>query len=142
MSLTVNKTQITPLNGAYVDTVKLGEAMSAGQAFYLDSSGNALKADADAAGKFRGVGILMFDNQGGYNTTGDYAQNDYVSAVFLGPIAGITGMDEEKSVWVDTAAGGLTQTKPSGGGVFACPMGYPMASDKFFVSPQPFDTTY
>lgn len=142
MALTVNKTQITPLPGALVETVQLGEAMSAGQSFCFDSSGKAVKADADGAGLYRGVGVLMFDNQGSYNVTGDYASGDYVSAVLWGPIAGITGMDEEKSVWVSTTAGGMTQTKPSGGGVFPCGMGWPLASDKFFVCPQPLDTGY
>jgi len=142
MTLTVTKLQVAPLPGALVRTLKLGEAASAGQGVYPDASSNYLKADADAAGKYRGVCILIVDNQGQYNTTGDYANGDNVSAVFFGPIAGFSGMDPTKSVWVDTTAGGFTQTKPSGGGVFASPIGYPLDANTLMVSPQPFDTTY
>jgi hypothetical protein len=142
MALTVNKTQIKPLPGAIVRTVALGEAASAGQAVYVNASNAYLKADADAAGKYRGAGILMADNQGSGNVSGDYANGDPVSMVCFGPVAGITGMDQTKSVWVDTTAGGLTQTKPSGGGVFASPIGYPLSDTVLFIAPQPFDTTY
>ena len=142
MSLTVNKLLMKPLPGAIVRTLTLGEAASAGQAVYPNSSGAYLKADADAAGKFRGVAILTNDSQGNGNTSGDYANGSDVSAVLFGPMAGFSGMDPSKSVWVDTTAGGFTQTKPSGGGVFANPIGYPLDANTLFVSPQPFDTTY
>lgn len=142
MPLTVTKSQVTPLPGAAVRTVRLAEAASAGQPIYPNASGLYLKSDADAAGKYRSIAILIVDNQGQYNTTGDYAAGDDVSAVFLGPVAGFSGMDPTKSVWVDVTAGGLTQTKPSGGGVFANPIGYPIDPNTLFITPQPFDTGY
>lgn len=142
MPLTVTKLQVAPLPGAIVRTVRLAEAASAGQCIYPNASSAFLKADADAAGKFRGVAVLIVDNQGQYNTTGDYAIGDDVSAVVFGPVAGFSGMDPTKSVWVDTTAGGFTQTKPSGGGVFASPIGYPLSDSVLMINPQPFDTTY
>jgi hypothetical protein len=142
MALTVTKLQVAPLPGAIVRTLRLGEAASAGQAVYPNASSAYLKADADAAGKFRGVAVLIVDNQGQYNTTGDYASGDDVSAVVFGPVAGFSGMDPTKSVWVDTTAGGFTQTKPAGGGIFASPIGYPLSDSVLMINPQPFDTTY
>jgi len=142
MALTVNKLLMKPLPGAVVRSVTLGEAASAGAALYPNASSDYLKADADAAGKYRGCAVLINDNQGVMNVSGDYANGDTVSAVFFGPMAGFTGMDPTKSVWVDVAAGGYTQTKPSGGGIFASPIGYPITDSILWVSPQPFDTTY
>jgi len=143
MPLTVNKLLMKPLPNAIVLPVVLGENASAGQVLYPTGTNNAFsKADADAANKWRGMCLLINENQGSGNVSGDYLNGDQVAAVFLGPVAGITGMDVTKSVWVDTTTGGLTQTKPSGGGVFACPIGYPLADNILMVSPQPFDTTY
>jgi len=142
MALTVTKLQVRPLPGAIVRTLTLGEAASAGHGVYPNASSAYLKADADAAGKYRGVAILVNDSQGNGNTSGDFANGSDVSAVVFGPIAGFSGMDPTKSVWVDTTAGGFTQTKPSGGGVFASPIGYPLTDSILMVSPQPFDTTY
>lgn len=142
MALTVTAAQVKPLAGAIVRTVTLGEAATAGQAVYPNASGAYLKADADAAGKYRGTGILIADSQGQFNTGASYASGSDVSMVCFGPVAGFSGMDPTKSVWVDVTAGGFTQTKPSGGGVFASPIGYPLDANTLFVSPQPFDTTY
>jgi len=142
MALTVTKLQVRPLPGAIVRTLTLGEAASAGHGVYPNASSAYLKADADAAGKYRGVAILVNDSQGNGNTSGDFANGSDVSAVVFGPIAGFSGMDPTKSVWVDTTAGGFTQTKPRCGGVFASPIGYPLTDSILMVSPQPFDTTY
>lgn len=142
MALTVTKTQVRALPGAITRTVTLGEAASAGQGVYPNASSAYLKADADAAGKYRGVAVLANDSQGQGNTSGDFANGSDVTAILFGPVAGFSGMDPTKSVWVDTTAGGFTQTKPSGGGVFASPIGYPIDANTLFISPQPFDTTY
>lgn len=142
MALTVTKAQVRPLPGAITRTVTLAEAASAGHGVYPNASGQYLKADADAAGKYRGVAILSNDGQGQGTTSGDFANGSDVTAILFGPVAGFSGMDPTKSVWVDTAAGGFTQTKPSGGGVFPSPIGYPIDANTLFISPQPFDTTY
>lgn len=142
MSLTVNKTQMKPLLGALAMPIQLGEAASAGHVMYPNASSVYLKADADAANKWRGICLLMNAGVGDGNFSGDFANGDTVAGVFFGPVAGITGMDPTKSVWVDIATGGLTQTKPSGGGIFANPIGYPISDVILMVSPQPFDTTY
>ncbi len=142
MALTVNKTRVLPLDGAIVRPGTAGEAVSAGQSVTPDASGNWVKADADASGKYGGSGIVMAGNSGNGNTSGDFASGEAIGVCVFGPIAGIDGMDTQTRVWTSTTAGGLTQTKPSGGGVFAAPMGFPLASDVLMVLPQPFDSTY
>jgi len=142
MALTVTKAQVRALPGAIVRPVTLGEAASAGHGIYPNASSAYLKADADAAGKYRGCAILVNDSQGNGNTAADFASGSDATAVFFGPVAGFSGMDPTKSVWVDTTAGGFTQTKPAGGGIFASPIGYPIDANTLMVSPQPFDTTY
>jgi hypothetical protein len=142
MALTVNKTLVKPLPGAIVRTIKLAEACSAGQALCPNASGDYVKADADGAGLFRATCLLINGSVGDGNVSGDFASGASASAVFFGPVAGIDGMDTQKSVWNSTTAGGLTQTKPSGGGVFPAPMGYPLAADVLMIAPQPQDTTY
>lgn len=141
MALTVNKTRVKPLPGAVVRTIVLGEAASAGQVVTPNANGLFVLADANAANLWRGVAVIVNDGSTG-NTSGDYASGESVSAVFFGPIAGIDGMDPTLSVWVSTTAGGLTQTRPSGGGVFPSPMGHPIAADVLWLSPQPAETTY
>jgi hypothetical protein len=108
----------------------------------LNASSVWVKTDADAAGLYRALCVLVNGPTGDGNTSGDFASGATAAAVFSGPIAGIDGMDPVLSVWASTTAGGMTQTKPSGGGIFASPVGYPLAADVLMVSPQPTDTTY
>lgn len=142
MALTINKTRVKPLPGAIVRSGVLAEAVSAGAALTIDTNGKFVKADANAAGLYRGVGVLVNGTTGDGNTSGDFASGATVAICVGGPIAGIDGMDPLLSVWVSSTVGEMTQTKPSGGGIFASPMGYPLAADVLMVSPQPFDTTY
>ena len=142
MALTVTAAQVKPLAGAIVRTITLAEAATAGQGMYPNASGAYLKADADAAGKYRATCILIADNQGNGNTGASYASGSEVSMVCFGPVSGFSGMDPSLSVWAGTTAGGFTQTKPSGALTFAAPIGYPLDANTLFVSPQPFDTTY
>ena len=67
MTLTLTKTQVTPLPGALIRTVKLGEAASGGAGMAINSSSNMVKADGDSPGLRRVFGVLITDNQGSYN---------------------------------------------------------------------------
>lgn len=137
MTLTLTKTQVTPLPGALVRTVRLGEAASAGMGMTVNSSSQYLKADADAPGKRRTFGVLITDGQGQYNTSGDYASADDVSMCFFGPLAGFSGMTPGAPVYVDkTTAGLLTQTAPSGSNAVPCEVGYALTEDILFVFPR------
>jgi len=142
MALTVNKLRVTPLQGCIVRTGIAAEAVSAGQSVTVDTNGKWVKADADAANKWRGLGVVLNANKSDGNTSGDYAAGDEISIACFGPIAGIDGMDPLLSIWTSTTAGGMTQTKPSGGGVFAASIGYAFAADVMWVAPQPSESTY
>ena len=137
MALTLTKLQVTPLPGALVRNVRLGEAASAGMGMTVNSSSQYVKADGDTPGKRRVFGVMIVDNQGSLNTSGDYASGDDASMCFFGPLAGFSGMTPGAPVYVDkTTAGLLTQTAPSGTDAVPCEVGYALTADILFVFPR------
>lgn len=135
MALTVTANQIRPLPGAIVRPGISGESLTLGNAVYLADDEKWYKAQANLAATAHAKGIVVGvnDNWGGTIQAADGP----VDVAVFGPLAGISGMDEDLLVYLDDSAdGGLVQTAPSGAGTWTHIMGYPIAEDVLMLLPR------
>lgn len=121
---------VSPLKQAVIRTVIAGGTGEVGQAIYLNSSGQAIQANAGAAGTAttRGIVAAVLRDGLGQNT---FAAGDTLDVVFIGPINGYSGMTPGTAVYqsntagrLDTAAGTVTKI-----------VGFALDASTVFVNP-------
>lgn len=134
MALTVTPKHVSPLPGAKLQNLEMGEAIENGEAYYIKASdGKAYKARANAAATAFAHGICVSVNRAG-ETVGEAGR--VMTGCYFGPIAGFSGMTPGASGWLSSGtAGDVTETKPTGAGTWSHRMGYAEAEDKFIVMP-------
>lgn len=120
--------------GSVLETYVAGEALTVGQAVYLDSSNpaKAYKALADTSAHALAVGMVVAaDNF--YAETTIQSGGQAVVCVY-GPVFGVTGLTLGEMLWVDKdTAGAVTATAPTSAYQYA--LGHMQDNDVFFVDP-------
>lgn len=113
--------------GSDTSTITAGEALSAGNLIYLNSAGNALKADASAQAK-EAIGFVLSAISNGASGT-----------VYFGSgfITGLTSLTPGTRYFLDTTAGGITSTPPTGSGKIVQQVGFARTSTVLYFEPQP-----
>ena len=120
--------------GAVLKRYIAGEALTIGQAVYLDSSNptKAYKAVSDSANHARAVGIVVFAANFYGETT--IASGDYATVCVGGPVEGFSGLTNGQPLWVDSTAGGMNDTAPTGG-TYQFIVGHAIGYYSLFVDP-------
>lgn len=125
--------------GAIFNQYVTGEAMSLGQAVYLDSNGLAWKAKADTAAHATAIGIAVIAPNFAGETT--IPVGSTVGVVVFGPVYGFnhavsggTDLVPGTPLWVDkTTAGSMNTVAPTTAYQFI--VGHSIDNDTFFVDP-------
>ncbi len=134
MAFAIDNENLRPLPGAIVKTFELSAAATMGDAVYMVTGKKCAPARGNAAGTSHARGFIVSRADRLPSTA--LAAGVHVGVILHGPMAGLTGMDLTKPVWLSTATAGLvTQTMPTGGSNFVQEMGYPTSDDEFFVAP-------
>lgn len=102
--LTVTAANVRALreHGAIVIPLTAGEALTVGDSFYLDTDGDALKADGNvsaAAARGRGVIVESYDGET------SIASGAACSGCFFGPVAGYATVTPGANYYVSNTAG-------------------------------------
>lgn len=126
--------------GSIIRSFPAGGSGNVGDAVALNSSGQAVLADADALATAHAIGIVVAVNKanGIYSTafvSGDRVEVVTYGPVFLGNDASLTA-GSSALVYVSTTAGSLDQTAPAGLGDFPFSIGWAESDSILFVSPQ------
>ena len=101
-----NAQQVIPRNMA------AGEAMALLQAVYVSAADTCKLADADLGeAESRAIGIVLASQTGETSV----ALGERVSVCLFGPVEGFSGATPGANAYVSTTAGGITETKPTGG---------------------------
>lgn len=126
--------QVRPLNGAVVRRLLAGAALNVGDAIYVDSSGDAHPADADAAVSAQGRGIVVAVGTAGATSA---TAGDAVDVVTHGAVAlGTSALTSGAAVYVSTTAGKLDQTAPAAAGDYPFVIGWAESDAVLYVQPQ------
>ena len=124
---------IRPLVGSITKPVQAAEAITVGQAVYINSSGKAALADADAAASAQAVGIVTACGAYGKLVC---AADDMVDVTFYGPVAGYSGMTPGAQVFSSTTAGAIDDAAPAGAsGDYKWIIGFALQAGVIFVNP-------
>lgn len=134
--ITVTAAEVRPITGGCIlQRMKVGTAVTRGQAVYIDSSGLVAPADADAEASSMAKGIVVSCGSQGATSAAAGLEVDVVlmGRVYLGSSASMT---EGQPVYVSTTAGALDQTAPATAGDFPYIIGYAFSVNELFVMPQ------
>ena len=93
--ITRNSANAAPLLGAIVKNGKAGGAGTVPSVVYLDSNGDWVEADSDAAGTGEAWGIVVSTHDG----EATFADDDAIAVVVFGPMAGYSGMTPGAPGW-------------------------------------------
>lgn len=113
--------------GADTRTVTAGENLAAGDLIYVNSSGEAFKADANSEAK-EAIGFVLSSITAA--ATGD---------IYLGSgiITGLTGLTAGARYYLSAStAGGVATTKPSGANDIIQQVGFALSSTELYFEPQ------
>jgi len=133
MSITVTSANVRPANAhqCVMRNFYTGGAVTVGYCPYIDASGYIQHADADAGEtESRGIGIIVGSPDGETSI----AASRYASVCVYGPVYGFSDMTPGAPVYVDTTAGLLTQTAPTGG-AYQRVVGWALDATTLWVSP-------
>lgn len=122
---------VRPLPGAIIRRKTCASAVNAGNAVYLDSSGNIAKAASSARATSHVFGIAVADNDG----STAFAAADAVDVVVFGPVAGASSLAEGTFAYCGTVAGVMEDTNP-GSGNWLVTVGICESTAIVFVNPQ------
>lgn len=127
---TVTATKVGLLPGQKVRRKQMAVAASLGDLCYVNADGKLAKADASAVATSKGQLYVPVAGAKG-NTSGTLAADEWVTAVWLGPIPGFTSLDETKLYYVsDTAGKGADAA-----GTKVRSIGYPDSATVFMLAP-------
>ncbi|HSW63419.1 MAG TPA: hypothetical protein VLH56_08925 [Dissulfurispiraceae bacterium] len=123
---------IRPLNNAVIRRGQAAEALTPGQAVYLDGANGWRPTDADFIAAAQGRGVVISDSVGSVA----FAAGSRVDIVTYGPVTGFTGMTPGGAVFNSVNAGVMDQVAPALQGDFPYVMGYAESAVTIFVNPQ------
>lgn len=113
--------------GADSRTVTAGENLSAGDLVYLNSSGEAFKADANSQAK-EAIGFTL---------TSITAASSGTIYLGSGIITGLTGLTAGSRYFLSaTTAGGISTSKPTGAADIVQQVGFALSSTELYFEPQ------
>lgn len=114
--------------GFGADTLSLtaGETLAAGDVVYVDSAGEAFKADADASAK-AAMGFVLA------GITASASGTVYFGS---GLITGLSSLTPGAVYFLSSTAGGITTTAPTGTGKIQQQVGYAVNSTTLYFEPQ------
>lgn len=124
---------VRPLLGSIVKPIEAAEAIDVGEAVYINSSGKAALADADAAAsaQVRGVVVAV----AGYGKTSCVA-GDMVDVCLYGPVAGWSSLTPGGQLFASTTAGAIADAAPAGAsGDYKWVVGFAYDAATIFVQP-------
>ncbi|GIV51028.1 MAG: hypothetical protein KatS3mg038_1549 [Candidatus Kapaibacterium sp.] len=129
-TISYNATDVRPLPGAHVQRFAAAGTVGVGQAVYIDSTGRAAPAAANAAGTSRAIGVVVSAPEG--RTTAD--AGEMVDVAMHGPVTGFLNMTPGSLVYASTTAGALDDASPAAGN-FRWIIGYAVSTQTVFVAP-------
>ena len=100
-----------------------GEALTAGDAVYIDSAGEARLADIDAAATSTAVGFALSSVSAAAS----------VQVRVDGKISGLSGLTIGARYYLSGTAGGVTSTVPSGAAQYIVQMGYAVSATEILI---------
>lgn len=135
MALTVTTANVRPGVGALSVRVEAGEALAAGELVYVNSDGEAVLADADAAASSILLGIVV----GGEGTT-EFAEGEMCDVVYSGLVLGFSGMTPGTYAFASTTPGAVEAAAPAGSsGDYVGVLGIILTAVKLLVMPFTYD---
>lgn len=133
LSVTANNISASEERGAVLIRFVTGEAMSPGQAVYLDSNNLCWKAKADSAAHARAIGIVVSGPGIFYGET-TIPVGGTATICIGGPVFGFSGLSQGLPIYVDkTTAGSLNDAAPTTAYQFV--VGQAEGNDTIFVRP-------
>ena len=132
LTVTAADVSATEERGAIFDRYEAGEALTLGQAVYLNSSNKAYKAVNDSSAHAKAVGIVT----GAPNFYGEttVASGDIATVCVYGPVWGFSSLSSGKDGWVGSTAGQLVDAAPTPN-VYQFIVGHAIDDQTFFVDP-------
>ena len=130
--ISVVATDVRPLVGYKARRFDAGGTVVAGEAVYIDASGDVQRADADTQALTKAVGIVLADGKGQLS----FATGDRVDVCLFGPVTGYESMTPGAVVYVSGTAGDMTTTIHTGP-EFNQAVGYAESAETIFVFPSP-----
>jgi hypothetical protein len=112
--------------GADTRTVTAGETLAAGDLIYMDATPEAFKADANSDAK-AAIGFVLAGITAAATGTAYFGS---------GIISGLSGLTAGAKYYLDTTAGGITTTKPSGSGDIIQQVGVALSATELYFEPQ------
>lgn len=125
-----SRRDVKPLPGALCMRFDCGGTVLAGQAVYLDTSGDVNPAEAVTSTHQVVVGIAVADNDGGTS----FATGDRIDVCVFGPLAGFSSLGEGTLAYCGTLAGQIETANP-GSGNYKYVVGVAFSSTIVFVNP-------
>lgn len=131
--MSVTAANVRALNEAETRTMVAGGSLTMGNVVYVNSSGNVVAAQANAALTAEAVGIVVAVAQPGQTTA---VSGEAVEVCVFGPVSGFGSLTAGAVQYLsDSSAGALTETAPSGSGKWAKAIGRAESSGIVFVLP-------
>jgi len=133
-SVTVNASQVRPLNGASVRRLLAGASLSVGQAVYVHSDGLLRPASATSQQAAQARGVVV-----GVGTAGktSAALGEAVDVVTHGAVALGTGdLPEGAALFISATAGAFDPVPPALSGQFVFVLGWAESPEVLYVAPQ------
>ena len=129
-TLTVSRADVRPLPGALCRRFTASGTVLAGDAVYIDTSGEIAQADAVTFAHLISPGIAVADNSGGTA----FADNDELDVCVHGPIAGFTSSYEGSFAFVAGTVGVLIDDD-AGSGNYRYIIGQSHSTQVLFINP-------
>jgi len=108
----------------------MGEAAELGEFCYVASTGLLYKTDADSSEKSSGqIGMIVSGEMG--NTAGTVEAGETVDFCWLGPVAGLSDLDETKTYYLSANPGEIADAA----GTVTRQVGTPFSSTIFNIHP-------
>jgi len=129
---------IRPLAGASkLPPVMAGGAVEKGNCVYMASDGDVVATDANAAVTVEGIGLVVeVPSIAGTSNTAA-ADQDAVTVVNKGPVAGFSGMTPGTILYVSATTGKITDVAPTGAGTtWVKVLGWAFSASVVWVDPQ------
>lgn len=136
--ITFTAASIKPLLQTAIKPVAAAEALGVGDAIYIDSSGKAALADADAAASAQVRGVVVAIRAYGKLAA---VANETVDVCFYGPVTGFSSLTPGALLYASTVAGNIEAAAPAGSsGDYLWIVGFCYDASTIFVAPFTTDT--
>jgi len=129
-TLTVSRADVRPLPGALCRRFTAAGTILAGDAVYIDTSGDVLRADAVTFSHVISPGIAVANNEGGTA----FASGQELDVCVSGPLAGIASPYEGSFAFISDAVGALLDDD-AGSGNYRYIIGQAHSTQVLFINP-------